>query len=201
MATKAELEAKIKKAKANEFMPEGLKKTYIEKIEKELKALKKPSIDLPDWSGTDWEGEVYENIEEIGEMDRSDAQGVAEGAEKQYKTITKSYVKKLSAKKTAEEILKATAVKKEKKSTPKAKKTDEPSCEEMLAAWKKRRAESKNRTEKTPLASSTSAIENAIDSVEKKYKNEDLSKANIEKIIKILMEEIEYLKKLLKKAN
>ncbi len=40
MATKAELELKITKAKANKMMPEALKNKYIEKIEKEISELK-----------------------------------------------------------------------------------------------------------------------------------------------------------------
>jgi len=71
--------------------------------------LKKPKSN---WSGTDWENDVYEALEEIGEMDRSDAQGVAESAEKLYNTVTESYKADLSAKETAEAILKATEVEK-----------------------------------------------------------------------------------------
>ena len=98
---------------------------------------------------------------------------------------------------------------KKKKSSPKKKakvqkeksSTEEKSCAELRSDWNKRREASKNRKVKTPYSSSTSAIENAVDSIEKKYKEKELSKAEIEKIIATLHEEIQYLKDLLTKTQ
>ena len=78
---------------------------------------------------------------------------------------------------------------------------DEKSCDELREAYLKRRAASKNKKEKTPYASSTSAIENAVDSIKKKYNSDELTKNQIEKLIETLLEEVQFLKDLLKKAK
>lgn len=83
----------------------------------------KPKPKPKNWIGTDWENDVYEALEENGEMTRSDAQGVAEAAERLHNTITESYKADLSATETAEAILKATEVPEEPKK-PEPKKSD-----------------------------------------------------------------------------
>jgi hypothetical protein len=152
MATKSELEAKIAKAKKNSMMPEGLKKSYIAKIEAEIKAL----------------------------------EGKAEPKAKP----APAPKKKATPKKKAAPKKKAPA--------PAA---EEKTCDELREAWEARRAAAKNKKEKTPYASSTSAVENAVDSIAKKYKADELTKGQIEKLINTLLEEIQFLKDLLKKAK
>jgi len=67
--------------------------------------MKNENIILPEWSGEDWEDEVYYQIEIIGEVDRSDAQGIAGAQEMINKTMTKAHNKGLSAEETANIIL------------------------------------------------------------------------------------------------
>lgn len=84
---KQELEAKIKKAEANKFMPDALKKQYIAKIQKEIDALepKKAGVTKKKQgqgeSKKDYDNyieRVTQEFESQEEMTRSDAQGVVE---------------------------------------------------------------------------------------------------------------------------
>jgi len=223
-STIAELEAKIKKAKTNSMMPENLKKQYIAKIQKEIDAkhspdtikkrsdaiaaasaardrasAKKPSTPtLPEWSGEDWEGEVYEELEEQGEMDRSDAQGVADANKS---IMDKMYKANKSAKETAKAILKGGEEEK-----PKAKATDDDyDCDKIIADLKARKEKAKKaakKADKTPTVNKDeTAIEKIGDRIKKHYKEGELTQKQIVLLIRELTEQINELKKLLKTAK
>ena len=87
------------------------KKIKLEAELENLKELKLPAHMTAIYVNTDWEGDVYDAIEEIGDMTRSDAQGVAEV---QHKTMEKCFNSKKTARQTAKIILKASVVKPKK---------------------------------------------------------------------------------------
>lgn len=104
-------QGEVKKAFADYYKAAG---GPVKKSTKKAPATKKadyPAIGSQDWSGTDWEAELYEELEEQGEMTRSDAQGVAEGQEMLKGFVTKFYNADMSAKETAASILKSAHVK------------------------------------------------------------------------------------------
>ncbi len=122
MATKAELLAKIEKAKANKMMPDALKTQYISKIQKELDALdakSAPRVGVKPFTPgqgaktksnkagqllSEYESEVVDQLEEQGEMTRSDAQGMSE-TKGNTELIVKNYKVDISAAETAKKIL------------------------------------------------------------------------------------------------
>ncbi len=249
MATIAELEADIAKAKKNSMMPDALKKKYIEKKEKEIAAMhstdtvKKRSDAVAEESAardkksqkprkaskaemeeafgkefmaskdkgakktyknegsyTDFENDVTEEIEEYGDVTRSDAQGIVEANEAD---IKKQFEIGATPSTTARSIMdKGT---KKEKSTGAKYSPSEEDCEKIIAdaraKSKKAKASADKSAAKSPAAKSTASIDKTVDAIEKKFDEGDLTKAQILKMIAKLRKEIKHLESLLTNAK
>jgi hypothetical protein len=231
MATIAELEAKIKKAKANSMMPENLKKQYIAKIEKEMAGLQKSEPKStkskaeksePKKKGIlAFEADVIAELEEEGEMTYSDASGMLMITTNE-NIMEQAFEDGKSAKETAKKILgqgsdskplkekskKLTQDLKTKEFKIKSRKATEGlksdyDCDKIIADLKARKEKAKKaakKADKTPTVNKDeTAIEKIGDRIKKHYKEGELTQKQIVLLIRELTEQINELKKLLKK--
>lgn len=157
-----------------------------------------------------YEDSVIDYIESIGEMDRSDAQGVALANKS---VISHGYELNKPAKETARTLLgikiakdkKTPAKKAEAKKESSSKKATDYDCDELIKEAKERKAKQKlsaAKTEKKPaITKNIQAVEKAVERAEKQFKEGDLTKAQIIKMIAELQAKIKDLEKLLKTAK
>lgn len=231
-------------AKAKVTPKLGVKKaTPAKKTKKDFSKTVKESF-------VEFEGKVFEAMEDEGEMTRSDAQGVAEAhsdfigrqfdmgttplatakavlkkalvkepdAKKEkdskkndlehYKNILKNIEKypkynKKNVEKVIAELESALKAEPAKKAPATASKEDD--CVEIIKEQKqksKRAAELAKKSAHTPVVKKDEKrVESVVKSIVKHYKEGDLTKAAIEKLIKEFTEKLEELKELLKKAK
>jgi len=74
-------------------------------------------------------------------------------------------------------------------------------CDEIIAKEKARKAAAKKSAKKPEVKKSVNAVEKTTQSIKKKYKEGDLTKAQIESLISELTASINELKQLLKTAK
>jgi hypothetical protein len=157
-------------------------------------------------SRVDWEGDVIDKMSEIGNMTTSDAQGIFDI---QGPVVEKAFKKKYSPEKAAKEIIDASTVIEDKK--PKGmkalladdpKKSDEPSCDELIERHRKRKEASKKASKKKPSDSGdiiAKAAERAKKRISKNGKKlTDKEESKIEKAIDDLFSSIKSDKELIK---
>ncbi len=225
MATKAELDAKIEKAKANKLLPENLKKKIIEKAQNELIELhqkelkgrahlsKKPAKKV---SKAEMEKQFGKKI--MASKDKGTKKTYSEKSDKKKDTTfvvfdsngkpdsmqisedaAKKYIsRRPKASQSEMKYKEMSSVEAKKIFTKKGMDYD---CDELIAKEKARHASSKKSAKKSPAEKSEKAIDTVVDAIENKVEEGELTKAQLLKMIQKLRKEIKHLETLLKTAK
>lgn len=147
---------------------------------------------------TEYEDDVYEAIVSIGEMSRSDAQGIGEAND----SIIKEYYKKgNSAESAAKKILNVS----DKDDAKSEKNTAKYNCDDLIAKEKERVKKAKEAAkkraaepEKTEVTKAKEKIERTHETIEKKIEKGEFTKAQISKLIGETKDLLKMLEKALK---
>jgi len=162
-----------------------------EESKKDVKEKTSPKEDY-----THYEDAVTTSIEELGEMSRGDAQGVAEA---HVSIIKKGYKDNFAANLTAKEILKKGETKKEEK---KESKKPDYDCDELIEkakkAAKKAKESAKKSANKPEVTKAKEKIERTHETIEKKIEKGEFTKAQVAKLIGETKDLLKMLEKALK---